>query len=201
MRLKLAKHTSKMSLIQNDRLQVQIAEHYFKLFRRYNKMDEIQFFIRRWIDVVQTYSKLPHFVAFDPPVPVLTRLVSMANGVVLVPFNYSKVPKLPKFTSVFPYYPFRIKLEHTDESCKIGLEFFHLYLELTDIRFVCVYELWYQQDKITKELRERHPHIKIYTTASYKSFCAIMLNPLTRDSKFPHRPTNSGDKTLRPAVP
>lgn len=185
---------------QDDRLQVQIAEHYFRLFRRYNKMDETRFFIQRWIDVVQSFSKVPHFVAFDPPVPVLSRLVFGAKGVILVPFNNSKLPRLPRFTSIFPYYPFRIKLEHTDESCKIGLEFFHLYLELTDIRLVCVYKMWFQQDKIINELRERHPHIKIYTTASYKSFCTIMSNSLTRDSKFPHHQTNPEGKISTPAV-
>lgn len=187
--------------LQSDRLQVQIAEHYFRLFRRYDKMDQVRFFIQRWIDVVQTYSKIPHFVAFDPPVPALNRLVSRARGVVLVPFNNSKVRRLPRFTSVFPYYPFRIKLEHTDECCKIGLEFFHLYLELTDIRFVCVYKMWYQQDKIIRELREKHPHVKIYTTASYKSFCAVMSNSLTRDSKSPRRRTDPEDKLSRPAAP
>lgn len=186
---------------RDDRLEVQIAEHYFRLFRRYDKMDETRFFVKRWIDVIHSYSKMPRFVAFDPPVPVLNRLVSGAQGVILVPFNNSKVPRLPRFASVFPYYPFRIKLEHTDESCKIGLEFFHLYLEMTDIRFVCVYKMWYQQDKIIKELHEKHPCVKIYTTTSYKSFCSVILNSLTRDSKFPRRSINQADKSLRRAVP
>lgn len=190
-----------MSSALENRIKVQIAEHYFKLFRQYNKMDEIRFFIQRWITIVETYAKVPHFVAFDPPVPVLNRLVPDAKGVVLVSFNYSKVPKLPRFTSVFPYYPFRIKLEHTDESCKIGLEFLHLYLELTGIRFLCVYELWYQRDKIIKELQERHPHLKIYTMPSYKSFCAIMLNSWKRGSKSQLGQINPEGKTSRPAVP
>lgn len=183
-----------------DRLKLDIAEHYFKLLRPYDKMDKTRLFISRWLDVVKTYSKLPDFIAFDPTLPVLNRIVPRAKGVVLVPYPSIKVSRLPQYTSVFPYYPFRVKLEHKDESCKIGLEFFRMYLDITGIRIVCIYRMWYKEKEIVAELQETYPDIKIYTTDCYGSFCQIMLNSVTRGLKSQSRSIHSADKISRSAV-
>ena len=185
-----------------EHLQVEIKEHYFKLFRPYNKINDTHLFISRWLSVVKTYSQLPRFIAFEPKKPILDRLVFSAKGVVLVPFSNTKVCRLPRYTSVFPYYPFRVKQEYTDTLCKIGLEFFHLYLKITGIRLVCLYSLWHNQEKeIIKELQSEYPNIQIYLKNSYSSFCKVMLKSARRGLKFQSRSINSVDKISQSAAP
>lgn len=171
-----------------ERLKVIVAEHYFKVFRLYNKPEQMGFFIRRWCELIHTYSKSHGFISFDPTVPVLNKLVPGAKAIILVPFPNTSINYLPHRTSVFPYYPFKVKKEIKDETCQIGLEFFHLYLELTGIRIVCIYNMRYQEDKIASELQEIYPDIELYGRGAYSSFTrkvqSISSKSLLGGSKF-----------------
>lgn len=157
-----------------ERVQLLVREHYFKLFRCYDKPEEIGYFVRRWLDLVRSYSSSKDFVAFDPKVPVLTRLVPRATSVILVPFPNVKVHWGLPSTSVFPYFPFRVRKDTHDVCCRAGLELFLLYLELTGIRTVCLFRLYPgQEDKIVEELQQKYPDIKVYGKGSYDCFKRI----------------------------
>lgn len=184
------------------RVQLLIQEHYYRLFRGCEKPEETGYFIKRWLDLVRSHSTSPDFLSFDPTIPVLTRLVPKANTLIVVPFPNVKVGwGLPR-TSVFPYFPFRIRKENNDVVCRAGLEFLHLYLELTGIRVVCLYRLYRgQEDRIADELQQKHPGLKVYGKGSYDSFKRIAVvmasNSGTGSSKFRPRSSALRDKVSR----
>lgn len=159
-----------------ERVQLLIREHYYRLFRGCQKPEETGYFIKRWLDLVRSYSTSSDFLSFDPTVPVLTRLVPKAKTVIVVPFPNVKVYWGLPSTSVFPFFPFRVRKETNDVACRAGLEFLHLYLELTGIRVVCLYRLYPgQEDKIAEELQQKHPDVKVYGKGSYDSFKRIAV--------------------------
>lgn len=154
-----------------ERLQILIQEYYLKLFRPYNKPEETTYFIKRWLNLIQSYSESKDFLSFDPTTPVLNRLKPKAKAVILTPFPNTPIHFHLPYTSVFSYYPFRVKKETHDSTCSIGLEFFHLYLELTGIKIVCLYKMYQsQENKIVEELQEKFPDIEIYGKGSYDCF-------------------------------
>ena len=108
-----------------DRLQLYVQDHYFRLFRFYNKPDETKYFIKRWLEFLRSYSELKEFVSFDRP--VLKRLVPRAKAVILIMFPNVPIVLNSPFLSVFPYRPFRVKLETRDICPDVGLEFLHMY--------------------------------------------------------------------------
>lgn len=181
-----------------ERFKVIVAEHYFKVFQLYNKPEQMGFFIRRWCELIHTYSKSKGFISFDPTVPVLSKLVPGAKAILMVPFPNTRINYLPRRTSVFPYYPFKVKKEIKDETCQIGLEFFHLYLELTGIRIVCIYDMRYQEDKIASELQDTYPDIELYGRGAYSSFRSkvqsISSKSLSGGSKFQSHLKGSRDR-------
>lgn len=174
-----------------ERFQVITAEHYFKVFRSYNKPEQMKFFIKRWCELIHNYSRSNGFLSFDPTVPILSKLVPQAKAVILVPFPNTNISYVPCRTSVFPYYPFKIKKEIKDETCQIGLEFFHLYLELTGIRLVYIHEMRYQEDKIASELQDKYLDIELYGRGAYNCFKrkvqSISLKSSPNDSRFQSR--------------
>lgn len=169
-----------------NRVQQQVHEYYFKLFRHYNKPDATDYFIKRWLDLIRSYSVAKDFIAFDPTLPVLHRLVPRPRALVLVPFPNVQVSWGPHI-SVFPYYPLRVKKERHDVTCHAGLEFLHLYLELTGLRTLCLYNFFPGQERrIVAELQDTYPGIRIYGKGSYDSF--LRTTRFGRgDSKCPSR--------------
>lgn len=155
-----------------ERVQLQIREYYFKLFRHYNKPEEIRYFVQRWLDIIRSYSEHKEFIAFDPPLPVLKRLVPRAQAVILVPFPNIQVRlRLGPYTSIFPYFPFRVKKVLHDETCRTELQFFNLYLDITGIRTVCLYNFFHHQERnIMVELQKNYPDIEVYGKGSYDCF-------------------------------
>lgn len=184
-----------------ERLQIIVAEHYFKVFRSYNKPEQMHFFIRRWCELIHSYSTSKGFLGFDPTVPILSRLVSQAKAVILVPFPNTRIGYLPHRTSVFPYYPFKIKKEIKDETCQIGLEFFHLYLELTGVRIVYMHEMRYQEDRIASELQDKYSDIELYGRGTYACFKrkvqSVSLKSSSGNSIFQSRSKVLKDKILQ----
>lgn len=144
-----------------------ITDHYFRLLRDYGKPDLLRQFIERWIDLLVMYSSKSHFSCFDPPVPILNRIVSKAKSVLVVPFGNTPVPHLPRCT-IFPLYPFRIHTSHHVECSRDGLEMLQLYLKLTNVRIVGFYK--FKNDHILAELRKMFPHITVYNASLFSSF-------------------------------
>ncbi|GFQ88144.1 hypothetical protein TNCT_361661 [Trichonephila clavata] len=66
-----------------QRIQTVVVERYFRLLRGYNRPDLLQRFMQRWMDLLSMYSSQAKFVSFDPPTPILERLVLMAVGVLV----------------------------------------------------------------------------------------------------------------------
>lgn len=124
-----------------EHIQGIIGEEYFKIFWTYSKPDESKYFIVRWLDLIHSYTKTKGFISFDPSVPVLHLLEPQAKLVVLASFPNTKLKGIPSRTSVFPLYPFRVEKDTVDETCRIGLEFFYMYLDLTGIWTVYLYNL------------------------------------------------------------
>lgn len=188
-----------------QRLQIHIQEYYTKLFRPYNKPEETTYFIKRWLDLIRSYSTSKDFLSFDPTTPVLNRLKPKAKAVIVTSFPNVQVHFHLPFTSVFPYYPFRIKKETHDETCGIGLEFLLLYLELTGIKTVCLYKMYScQEDKIVDELQEKFPNIQIYGKGSYDCFkqkVFMNLKSGSSGSRSQSRLKGLKGTVLRQAVP
>lgn len=188
-----------------QRLQVHVQEYYIKLFRPYNKPEETTYFIKRWLDLIRSYSTSKDFLSFDPTTPVLTRLKPKAKAVILIPFPNVQVHFHLPYTSVFPYFPFRIKKETHDETCNIGLEFLLLYLELTGIKTVCLYKMYScQEEKIVEELQEKFPDIEIYGKGSYDCFkkkVFINLKSGSNDSRSQSRLKCLKGTVSRPVAP
>lgn len=176
------------------RLKARICEYYFKKFRLYNSIDSTKFFIQRWLDVLHSYTKLNNFVGFNPTLPVLLHIAPQARAVLIVP-TFDKLPnyKVPHFVTIFPVYPYRIVLQHTNIYCDQGLEFLILYLELTGIKLVGLYKI-FQEEKYTHELQKKFPDIDIYGTHSYSSFIRQVKLSGVHGSKFQRPSLNCLDK-------
>ncbi|GFQ79814.1 hypothetical protein TNCT_725721 [Trichonephila clavata] len=66
-------------------------------------------------DLLSMYSSQTKFVSFDPPTPILDRLVPMAVGLVFFPNTI--IPPGLKRISIFPLYPFdTIHFSHRMQS-------------------------------------------------------------------------------------
>lgn len=169
-----------------ERLHHLIVEHYFKVFRLYTKQDLSQLFIQRWIELLLMYSKLKHFIVFEPTLPVLSHLKPFARAVLVTPNYYTFPHYIPPHTSLFPYCPYRIKFQHTDEFCQNSLEFLHLYLEMTDIRLVGFYQMSYKEQELITELQQKYPGILVYGSNSYPSFKRVVTTSFgSRDLRSP----------------
>ena len=183
------------------RLQVRIHDHYFRLFRSYNKPEEASYFIKRWLELLRSHYEAKDFVSFDPPA-FLNRLVPKAKAVLLVKYPNVPLTYRSPFLSVFPYYPFRVKKETRDISCYTGLEFLHLYLELTGIRIICLYKIDFREElKIVSELQERYPDIKIYGKGTFDCFKKRLSKLSSGNLKCPLQLKVSMDKISRQEVP
>lgn len=157
-------------MVDIRRLRVPIAEKFFKALHSYRKPDLTKAFIKRWIELLHEYSKIPTFRSFHSKIPHLENLSPEAESLLIVPFEDSKTPRLAK-VSVIPLYPFRVYLEHKSVCCKEGLEFIQMYLTITSITLVGFYDIK-NYKKIIETLKASHPNVQYYAPSLFKFFCA-----------------------------
>lgn len=155
-----------------DRHRLTIAECYFRLFR--DRKDDAQAFYQRWIDLLVMYAHMPRFVSFDPPVPLLHRLVPRAIAVVVVPFPNTRVPMSLRGVSIFPLYMFRVNYTSHMECCSEGKEFLHMYLQMSGIRLVGAFKV--RHAHLFTHLEETVPGVKCYGASSFNSFRQVCRN-------------------------
>lgn len=161
-----------------ERAKPLIAEHFFKVLRTSEKTEDIQSFITRYLNWINSYCQQDGgFIGFDPSLPVPHHLVFRAQALLIVPFSNSKPSYVPPHTSVFPLYPFRVVLQKDNAPCEDSLTFLTLYLEIMDIRLVGLYRMkMHQQAKITAHLKETFPDIEVYGSNSFSYFKQRVLN-------------------------
>lgn len=168
-----------------ERLKISVAEHLFKILRMYKK-DDVHFFIQRWLDILRTYTDMENFVGFEPALPILPHLVPRAHAVLIVPTYNNHLPHIPGL-SIFPMFPYRIMLQHTNITCNNSMEFLMLYLELTGVDFIGFTKRHYQEESWKSELRQRFPGLKIYGSRSYACFLRKVKVYRQRNSICPRR--------------
>ncbi|KAG8175225.1 hypothetical protein JTE90_022648 [Oedothorax gibbosus] len=153
-----------------ERQRMPIAEFYFRLFR--HRKEDARALYQRWIDLLIMYSQMPRFISFDPPVPLLHRLVPRAIAVVIVLFPKTRVPMNLRSISTFPLYPFRVNYTSHTECCSEGEEFLHMYLQSSGIRLVGVFSPTFQArfTHLLTNLEEKMPRIQCYGPSSFDSF-------------------------------
>ncbi|GIY77307.1 uncharacterized protein CDAR_422831 [Caerostris darwini] len=149
-----------------------VADYYFKMFHRYSKPDILKKFIEKWNQLLEIYSRRQDFITFEPSIPILKGLKRRAKGIVIVPFPNTKLPIPCNQISVFPLYPFRIQTAYNRFCCKEGLEVLYLYLDLTEIQYICFYRVP-QAAALTIDLQDRYPQICIYGPQSLKTFFTV----------------------------
>lgn len=149
-----------------------VADHYFRILQSYKKPQLLKAFIQQWFHLITSYSQEPHFLSFDPPVPVIQRLIPHAVGVLVVPFPNTRVPVYLKRVSIFPLYSFRINYKHHTECCREGVEILLRYLEMTDIQMVGFYKVPHAP-KVIDELQEKYPNLKCYGPSAFGSFKTV----------------------------
>ncbi|GFS69723.1 uncharacterized protein TNCV_4823621 [Trichonephila clavipes] len=137
-------------------MQTTVAEQYFRYLREYNQPDLLKRFMQRWMDLLSMYSSQTKFISFDPPTPILKRLIPMAVGVLVVPFPNTLIRPGLKRISIFPLYPFRIQYTSHTECSRDGMEMLCLYLKLTGIKTIEFFKipLSTQHHKLIPELQQ-----------------------------------------------
>ncbi|GFS33577.1 uncharacterized protein TNIN_418311 [Trichonephila inaurata madagascariensis] len=165
-----------------QRIRAVVAERYFRLLRGYNQPDLLQRFMQRWMDLLSMYSSQTKFASFDPPSPILERLVPMAVGVLVVPFPNTIIPPGLKRISIFPLYPFRIQYTSHIECSRDGMEMLCLYLKLTSIKTIGFFKvpLSTQHHKLIPELQQSFPHLHIYGSSAFNNFRTVCHREATR---------------------
>lgn len=153
-----------------EKITPDIKEYYFKVFRIYKKKDLCKEFAQLWIDLLESYTKLPDFVCFETKIPLLTRLQSPTNAILVVPFNNTKIHL--RNATIFPLYPFRVQLKARTICCKEGISLLLLYLKITNIQFVGFYNVG-NYKKIIERIKNLNSKIKCYPPTSFKYFAKI----------------------------
>ncbi|GFR05392.1 uncharacterized protein TNCT_240131 [Trichonephila clavata] len=151
-----------------QRIQTLMAERYFRFLRGYNQPDVLQRFMQRWMDLLSMYSSQTEFVSFDPPTPILERLVPMAFPNTIIPPGLKRI-------SIFPLYPFRIQYTSHTECSRDGMEMFYLYLKLTGIKTIGFFKvpLSTQHHELIPELQQLFPHLNIYGSSAFSNFRTV----------------------------
>lgn len=157
-------------MFEIKRVQQSITEHYFKLFKRYNKDHLCREFIEMWISLLCAYSKLPDFLRFESKIPILQRIQSPAKSVLIVPFENTEINVLN--TTIFPLYPFRVQLKCRTVCCKEGLSLVLLYLQITNIEFIGFYKIS-NYKCIIEKIKSVNPKVKCYPPSSFKYFLKV----------------------------
>lgn len=167
-------HTS-LSVIMFDleRVKVNQTDYFFRLLYHYNKPKEMERFMQRWFQLLEMYSTKSNFVSFDPPIPLLDRLVPHAVGVLIVPFHNQSLPYHLRNVSIIPLYPFRINYTINAECSREGFELACLYLKATGIQLIGFLNLPPTLYRLISELQEAFPKTKIYGPSSFSSFRAV----------------------------
>lgn len=146
-----------------DRVKFYIAEEFLKRFRNRSKLRLVKRFIQRWLELLHTYSRIPDFVGFDSPAPILNLLVPRPTAVLIVPFDNCSEFIIPN-VSVFPLYPFRVNLTYKSFCCREGLELLSMYLKITNVSIVGIRGI-HNHRKIFKSLKQKFPHLLCYPPA------------------------------------
>lgn len=146
-----------------------ITDHFYRVLQCYKNPNLLKPFIQQWLQLVTTYSEQPHFLSFDPPVPVIHRLVPNAVGVLVVPFPNTNVPARLRRVSIFPLYPFKINYSHHTHCSREGIDILISYLELSGIKLVGFFKVPHAQ-KLIPQLQERLPDVKFYGPSVFSSF-------------------------------
>lgn len=155
-----------------DRVKVDIAEQFLKRFNNHSKLRLVKRFIRRWLELLHTYSRIPYFVSFDSPAPILNFIVPHPTAVLIVPFENSAKFVIPN-VSVFPLYPFRVNLTYKSFCCREGLELLSMYLKITNVPIVGIRGI-YNHKKIFKSLKQKFPHLLCYPPALIAFFWRVI---------------------------
>ncbi|GFQ73859.1 uncharacterized protein TNCT_248041 [Trichonephila clavata] len=163
-----------------QRIQTLVAERYFRLLHGYHQPDLLQRFMQRWMDLLSMYSSQTKFVSFDPPTPILDRLVPMAVGVLVVPFPNTIIPPGLKRISIFPLYPFRIQYTSHTECSRDGMEMLYLYLKLTGIKTIGFFKvpLSTQHHTLIPELQQLFPNLHIYGSSTFNNLGQYAIEKL-----------------------
>lgn len=157
-------------MFEFERIQNDIVEHYFKLFKRYNKEQLLKEFIDTWLSLLQAYSKLPDFINFETKIPKLQRIRSPSKTLLIVPFENTEINVYN--TTIFPLYPFRVQLKTRSVCCKEGLSLVILYLKITDIKYIGFYKIQ-NYKRIIKQIKLVNSKIKCYPPSSFKYFLQV----------------------------
>lgn len=152
------------------RIQNNITEYYFKIFKVYNKNNLTTEFIKTWLSLLEIYSKLPDFVQFESKIPILQCIRPNSKSVIIVPFENTNL-NIRNIT-IFPLYPFRIQLKTRSTCCKEGLSLLLLYLKITNISIIGFYKVL-NYKKIIKQIKEMNPKVKCYPPSSFRYFLKV----------------------------
>ncbi|GBM53927.1 hypothetical protein AVEN_64848-1 [Araneus ventricosus] len=161
-----------------------VADHFFKKLYRYGENEKLQTIITRWIQLLEEYSQLKGFIAFDPPLPLL-KINPRAVGVLIVPYPNVKVTVWSLPITQFPIYPFCVQLQHTRMSCKEGLEMLHLYLSLVDIQIIGFFKVP-NDTFLIPDLKKRYPNARIYGRRSLSTFLSVCRLAATQPAGQSH---------------
>lgn len=148
-------------------LKQEIFEYYFKHFNNRRNKILVKQFILNWIQFVELYSKMPHFIRFNNDIPVLTNLQPNSKSLIIMTFHNDE-----KFsnTSVFPICIFTAYFKNRVLSCKDSMHLLLLYIKITKVKYIAFYKMQ-NYKKILYQIKEKYPAIKCYPPSAFYYFC------------------------------
>lgn len=148
-------------------LKIDIFEHYFKYFNNKHNTKLVKQFIFSWINLVEIYSKMPHFIRFNNDIPVLTNLDPNSKSLIIMNFHNDEIFTN---TSVFPIYIFTVYLKNRTLPCKDSIDLLLLYIKITKIKYIAFYKMQ-NYKKILNQIKDHYPSIKYYPPSAFYYFC------------------------------
>lgn len=184
----------------------QIQESLFKVLKCYGKSDETRLFIKKWLQMLYCYTSDRDFITFEPNPPVLSTLVPNAVAIMVIPYSSSKIPFRFRYLSIFPLFPFRIQMKHTDMPCQNQSDFLKLYIKLSGIRMIGFHSMTFQERSISEQLKKEFPYLKIYLSRSIYDFKRKLVRfkpeaAFSRDLKCQSLPSTPSDTASQSAAP
>lgn len=148
-------------------LKVEIYEHYFKYFNNKHNKNLVKQFIIKWINLVEIYSKMSHFIRFNNDIPVLTHLEPNSKSLIIMNFHNDEIFTN---TSIFPICIFTAFFKNRTLPCKDSIDLLLLYIKITKIKYVAFYKMQ-NYKKILYQIKEHYPLIKFYPPSAFYYFC------------------------------
>lgn len=167
-----------------ERHKTVIGEHFFKALHHFGKPEGTEAFVRNWLELLSLYSNMDRFLSFEPKIPVIQRLVPRAVAVLVVAFENTVTPHLGDGVSVFPLYPFLVRLDYRNFCCREGFDMLVRYLELSEIQLVAVHRSIANPEKWIRELKSKIPKLQVYGPRSVFTFVKVARLRRRRD-RFP----------------